>query len=109
MVCELSPCIKEHKLIKDKLEWLKKNNIELIGISTDNNQEKWKNYLKKEKINWINYREQEDYKKRITTKLFINVFPTYLLLDKENKIITRSNSFTEIEMFMKNSYLQQRL
>ena len=95
------PCIKDHKLIKNKIEWLKDNDIQLIGISTDNNQEKWGNYLNKEKFKWINYREQEDYNKRITTQLLINVFPTYLLLDKEGRIIRRSNSFIEIEEFIK--------
>lgn len=95
------PCIKDHRIIKNKVEWLNNSGIQLVGISTDNDQEKWKNYINKEKFKWINYREQEDYDKRITTKLLINVFPTYLLLDKEGRIIRRSNSFIDIEDFIK--------
>jgi alkyl hydroperoxide reductase subunit AhpC len=94
------PCIKDHRIIKNKQEWLKNNNIQLIGISTDTDQEKWNNYLNKEKYNWANYREQEKYNRKITTKLLINTFPTYLLIDKNGKILRRSNSFSEIEDYL---------
>ncbi|WGH75978.1 thioredoxin family protein [Tenacibaculum tangerinum] len=91
------PCIEDHKIIKNKLEWLRSNNIELIGISIDTDQENWKDYLNKENYSWINYREQENPNKSISKKLFIYTFPTYLLIDKDGKVLVRSNSFSEME------------
>lgn len=91
------PCIKDHKVIKNKLKWLKEKNVELIGISTDNDYDKWVSYLNKENYEWINYLEKKEYDQRITTKLLINTFPTYLLIDNEGTILKRSNSFLEIE------------
>lgn len=59
-------------------------NAELIGISTDTNQEKWVNYLVKKNINWKNYRIGE---MNLDKNLGIWSFPTYIILDKENNVI----------------------
>lgn len=94
------PCAKEHKIIKDKLEWLDIENVGLIGISTDTDHEKWNDYLKQKEYRWKNYREQEDDDKKLATNLLINVYPTYLLIDEKGNILRRSNSFSEIEAFI---------
>ena len=91
------PCIKDHKLIKkEKLDLLKKHNVELVGISTDSDQYLWSNYLKNADYPWGNYRETNDYDNRLSENMLISVFPTYLLVDHEGTILKRSNAFDEI-------------
>ncbi len=78
------PCIKEHKQILMNPNIFNDLNAELIGISTDTNQEKWIDYLEKKNVNWKNYRiDKSDFDK----DLGIWSFPTYVILDKENNIL----------------------
>lgn len=92
-----APCIKDHQLIVNKLEWIKSNNIELIGISIDKNHEEWKEYLKEKNYNWLNLRELNLPEKMLRTNMLISAFPTYLLIDSDGNILYRANSFNEIE------------
>jgi thiol-disulfide isomerase/thioredoxin len=93
------PCVRDHKLIVKKLDFLKEKNIELIGISTDRNYSDWKNYLTKHDYNWKNFREI-DTLKRVTKEMVIWSFPTYLLLDNNGNIKARFNSFEDFENYV---------
>lgn len=93
------PCIRDHKLISKKLDFLNKENIELIGISTDKKYSDWKNYLTNHNYNWKNYREIDSLK-RITKDMAIWSFPTYLLLSGEGEIKARFNSFDDFEKYL---------
>ncbi|ADF51858.1 putative lipoprotein/thioderoxin [Zunongwangia profunda SM-A87] len=93
------PCVKDHKVISKKLNFLENNNIELIGISIDKEHSKWKNYLKTNQYNWKNVR-QIDSLKTITQELGISAFPTYLLIDNGREIKITFNAFEEIENYL---------
>ncbi len=88
------PCIKDYIYIKKSISNLKNKKIELIGISTDENLEKWKEYLKKHDYNWRNYLEGID--NTLTNKLSINSFPTYVIIDNKGNIKGTFNSFSDI-------------
>jgi thiol-disulfide isomerase/thioredoxin len=90
------PCIKDHKLISKKMDFLKEKNVELIGISTDKNHSDWNNYLRKHNYNWKNYREIDSLK-RVTKDMAIWSFPTYLVLNNNGEIKARYNSFEDFE------------
>jgi len=94
------PCIKDHKLIAKKMSFLNDKNIELLGISIDKNQVKWEKYLSKNNYNWRNFRELNDSKSKITNKMVVSVFPTYVLVDNNGYIKHRTNSFKEIETYL---------
>ena len=85
-----APCIKEHKEILANPSIFNDLDAQLIGISTDATQEKWLNYLKKEKVDWRNYRIEN---RKLVKDLGIWSFPTYIILDKENNIL---GSFSNI-------------
>ena len=95
-----APCIKDHKSIDKKLNALNSKNVEIIGISIDQNQEQWRDFLKKRNYAWPNFREVDEHEKKMRTKMMIDAFPTYLLLDGEGVILYRSNSFSEIEKYL---------
>ncbi|MEQ9169376.1 MAG: TlpA disulfide reductase family protein [Fulvivirga sp.] len=86
-----SPCIKEHNEILSDPKMFANLNAELIGISTDSDQEKWIKYLEKKNINWRNYRIGET---SLDKDLGVWSFPTYLILDKEENIV---GSYSNIE------------
>lgn len=91
-----APCVRDHKLISAKLDLLKNNNIEIISISTDKDQEEWRNYLTTHKYNWLNVREIDDREKTARDNLLIGVFPTYILIDENGNVVDRSFAFTEV-------------
>jgi thiol-disulfide isomerase/thioredoxin len=85
------PCVKEHNEILANPNMFTNLNAELIGISTDNKQEKWIKYLEKKNINWKNFRIGET---NLDKDLGIWSFPTYIILDKENNVV---GSYSNIE------------
>lgn len=89
-----APCRKEHKLIKQKLGDLQKNNIKVIGISTDRYSKEWEEYLSENKYSWDNYLETDTNK--ITQNLNINHFPNYILINNKGAIIGRYERISEI-------------
>lgn len=79
---------------------LSDKNVEIIGISVDNSQEQWMKFLDKKQYPWKNYREVDEHEKRMRTKMIIDVFPTYLILDSKGFILYRSNVFSDIEKYL---------
>ncbi len=101
-----APCIEQHKEIARKLELLKQQNIEVIGISIDQNQEQWAEWLGKKNYLWKNVREVDDHKKKLRTDMLIEAYPTYFLLDDTGKILYRCNAFDQILNHLKTESVQ---
>lgn len=97
---ECLPCIQDHLSIIKKLDSFNGKNVEVIGISIDNSQEQWMSFLNKKQYPWKNYREIDEQENRVRTKMLIDAFPTYLLLDSKGVILYRSNTFSDIENFL---------
>ena len=95
-----APCVQDHKIMLKEMDVLINNNVEIIGISTDQSQEVWKNYLLKNKYNWTNVREIDDYEKSAAKNMLISIFPTYILTDKNGNILYRTFSFTDIMKYL---------
>lgn len=86
------PCIKEHKEILENPKMFQELNAELIGISTDTNQEKWVYYLEQKKIPWKNYRIN---KSNFDKDLGIWSFPTYIILDNTSTVLGSYSNIAE--------------
>ncbi len=99
------PCIQEHKIISQKIDLLKQNNIELIGISTDSDHDKWLKYLKNHDYDWRNYRVNWNGENVITSELLISMYPTYILINDKGTYLLTSNSFDKVENYIKNNSL----
>lgn len=85
------PCIKEHIEILANPNMFANLNAEIIGISTDEKQEKWIKYLEKKNVNWKNYRID---KSNLDKDLGIWSFPTYIILDRDSNVV---GSYSNIE------------
>jgi peroxiredoxin len=88
------PCVTQHIEIKKRLPDLNNKGIELIGISTDRDFKKWKQYLTKHGYQWPNY--LEDKKHNITADQSISAFPTYMILNSKGDIVDSYNSFSDV-------------
>jgi len=91
------PCLKDHIEIKTLSERFKKNKIKIISLSSDqgNRIETWKKYVNSKNLPWTNFIEKET--NGLTDNLAIRIFPTYILLDKENNVVVYTNSLSEIK------------
>ncbi len=88
------PCIAQHKEIKENLEILRSRKVEVIGVATDRDWKKWKNYLTDHNYTWANYTEEKSL--TFTKELSIAAFPTYLILNKDGEILDSFNSFRDV-------------
>ncbi|WP_223032767.1 TlpA family protein disulfide reductase [Hanstruepera marina] len=91
------PCIKDHLEMKTLTESFKQSRVKVVSLSSDqgNRIETWKEYLDANNLPWTNYIEKEI--NGLTDNLAIRIFPTYILLDKANKIVTYTNSLSDIK------------
>jgi thiol-disulfide isomerase/thioredoxin len=95
-----APCIEDHKVLATKLDQFSNKNVEPIGISIDNSQEKWANYLRNSEYPWKNFRESDDYQKTLRNKFSIGIFPTYFIINDKGEIEFKSFSLKEVMAFL---------
>jgi len=102
---ECAPCVKDHEVIAQHIDYAKQNKIEVIGMSIDRDKNKWAAYLEKHKYNWANY-NQFGFEKMLYKDLEIQLFPTYLVLNSEGEILHKSNRFKNALDFVKQVNLK---
>ncbi|MCD5969275.1 thioredoxin family protein [Riemerella anatipestifer] len=88
---ECPHCVAELPLILESYNKLKSNNIEVIGLSLDTNAESYQETVKN--LPWINDSELKGWNSSYADTYNINATPSYFLLDSNNKILSKPNSF----------------
>ncbi|MHA3046447.1 peroxiredoxin family protein [Riemerella anatipestifer] len=88
---ECPHCMAELPTILENYNKLKSNNIEVIGLSLDTNAESYQETVKN--LPWINDSELKGWHSSYTKTYNINATPSYFLLDSNNKILSKPNSF----------------
>lgn len=78
------PCRKENKEISKYYDDFEKSDFQIVGVSVDDNEEKWKKALIDDKVNWISLWDTD---KKINDQLGIVSYPTNFLLNSDFKII----------------------
>jgi peroxiredoxin len=77
------------KVLKLYEEFHTKYNLELFGISTDTSMVKWKAYIKKNNLPWINVNGHLSVSGNYHTLYDIRSTPIMYLLDEDKKILTK--------------------
>lgn len=97
------PCIELTPQIKN-FQKKYSNRLQIISIAFENDTLKVVKYLKKNKINWINFIvNTENNKNNLINKFQIDTYPTFILIDKERKIIYREygiNGFNKLKKIL---------
>jgi thiol-disulfide isomerase/thioredoxin len=84
------PCRKENKLIREFYKDFNKSDFEIVSVSVDDSEEKWKKAMIDDNINWISL---WDSNKKINDQFGIISYPTnFLLNDKFEVIATNLNA-----------------
>ncbi len=91
------PCLKDHKLLKEKYQQLIDKSIQMVGISNDQDFQKWKRTIEMHQHPWINYIETDPTSKILR---FANSFPSYYVMDRQGNIVKFSTRIEEILYFL---------
>ncbi len=77
------------KVLKFYEEFHNKYNLEIYGVSTDTSLVKWKAYIQKNKMSWINVNGHLSLSGNYHTLYDIRSTPIMYLLDEDKKILTK--------------------
>jgi thiol-disulfide isomerase/thioredoxin len=95
-----SPCRHANKNELPQLFLKYKAEVELIGVSVDEDLRKWKNAVEKDNTSWKQYID-----KSYTLKKMLEAYavPVYVLLDQNHKIIFESMSVYLVDEYLKKN------
>jgi len=76
------PCVESVPELRDLHKRYSKEGVPfvLLGISSDGNEDEWKEFTAKNKMIWPQYRDKD---RRIQRAFGVRAFPTYVLIDHE--------------------------
>lgn len=80
------PCREENRKIAKFYSQYNQTDFQIVGISIDENKEKWLRALKKDNVKWISLHDPE---KEINDRLGVNAYPTNFLLDSGCKVLDK--------------------
>jgi len=86
-------CESEMPKIIENYKKLQDNGVQVVGLSFDSSLEAFKNRAKT--LPWINDTEAKGWNSSVSDIFNIHATPQYFLLDENNKIIAKPNSFSE--------------
>ena len=75
----------------------KNKNLEIFGVSLDDNADAWKEAIKKDHITWIQVSELKKWDSEVVKSYMVDAIPFSVLVDKEGKIIAKGLSGDELE------------
>ena len=81
------PCRLNNPALRKLYEEFHSKGLEIIGVSLDNNADKWKNAVKKDGLTWINLSTLKGWNCEIARKYNVSAIPALFVLNEENRII----------------------
>lgn len=85
------PCVESLPELRNlHKRYSKEPSFVLIGISSDSDEQKWKEFTEKNKMIWPQYRDRD---RKILNAFNISAFPTYILIDHEGIVRFQSTGF----------------
>jgi thiol-disulfide isomerase/thioredoxin len=82
------PCVASIPGLRDlNKKYGKDGSFVMISVSSDGDEEKWKNFVAKEKMVWPQFLDRD---KKVQRTFAVRAFPTYILLDHEGVIKYRA-------------------
>ena len=75
----------------------KEKNIEVLAISIDTSKTDWMNFVKTNKLNWINVSELKGWFGKTEKDYRLYVANTMFLVNKDRKIIAKPSTIEELK------------
>jgi thiol-disulfide isomerase/thioredoxin len=94
------PCRQANRTALPKLnQFLSAHNIQLIGVSIDEDKTKWKNAVKADKTNWLQWLDSTGEMRKL---LDAHGVPLYLVVDENNRVVYEAPTTFHIETFLES-------
>lgn len=91
-----TPCKKTMPQLK-KLNKIYFKSLDIVSIAYDNEVSDVEDYIVKNKLNWKHAYIERKYDASIINRLRIEAFPTFILMDKNKKIILRNSGISALD------------
>jgi peroxiredoxin len=96
-------CIASFPSLKQLYDDYRDMGFEIIGISTDSDEAAWLRSIEQHQLPWINVIDRStdaDMKDTISTDYSVVFLPTFIMVDKEGKILAKNLSIEEMERLL---------
>ena len=90
-----APCRKANKEIVKFYSDYSREDFEIISVSVDSDEEKWKKAIAQDKINWIHLLDEND---KVNNKFTVFGYPTAFLLDPDRVVLDKKIDPEELKM-----------
>jgi len=87
------PCVASVPSLREmNKRFAKESSFVMISVSSDGDENKWKDFIAKEKMVWVQYLDRD---RKVQRAFRVDRFPTYILLDPDGVIRYRSYGLSE--------------
>lgn len=83
------PCRAENPNVLKAYNTYKKKNFTVLGVSLDDNRDKWKAAVEKDKMPWTQISDLKGFENELSTYYGIRAIPATYLIDPQGKIIAK--------------------
>jgi peroxiredoxin len=96
-----SPCRSSNKQLTKLYPKYKEKGFEILGISLDDDNDKWVKAVKKDKISWLQVIDAGGWETPTALKWGIYALPTSFLVDKDGKLLAMDLEGKDLEKALK--------
>ncbi len=84
------PCRGENPAVVAAYQKYKAKGFDILGVSLDNNKDKWKQAIEKDNLTWTHVSDLQGWKSEVAQKYGVTSIPFNVLLDKDGKIVAKA-------------------
>ena len=95
------PCRSSNRELTKLYPKYKNKGFEILGVSLDDEQAKWKTAIVKDKITWLQVNDPGGWDAKTAMRWNISAIPTSFLIDKEGKLVAMDLAGKELEKALK--------
>jgi peroxiredoxin len=92
-----APCMLAVPRLKKLYDKFERQTLEMVGVSLDDEREKWLNAIKNNDMNWIQISDLKMWESVAAKTYSVDTIPMTILIDKTGKIVGRDLNIAEIE------------
>ena len=93
-----APCRRENPYVVALYNKYKEKDLEIFGVSLDDNIEAWKNAIEKDGIMWPQVSDLKKWESQVVKDFHIEAIPYSVLIDRDGKIIAKGLRKDELEV-----------
>ncbi|NII27104.1 AhpC/TSA family protein [Pseudoflavitalea sp. X16] len=100
------PCLQNLPAVKELYTTYRKENFDVIGVSLDEDRDRWTDAIKKHNLPWVQASDLKGWKNAVAVLYDIRSIPQYILVDPAGKIIANANDMESIKQQLAKSLKQ---